>query len=502
MKFFIDTAKVEDIKAANDMGVICGVTTNPSLIAKEGRDFKEVIKEITSIVDGPISGEVKATTTDAEGMIKEGREIAAIHPNMVVKIPMTVEGLKAVKVLHAEGIKTNVTLIFTANQALLAARAGATYVSPFLGRLDDISTRGVDLIREIAEIFEVAGIETEIIAASVRNPIHVTDCALAGADIATVPYNVIVQMTKHPLTDAGIEKFQKDYKAVFGEQGEFTTMEKLELQKIANEVRKDIVTALHSAKAGHPGGSLSAADVFTYLYFEEMNIDPKDPKKADRDRFVLSKGHTAPGYYSALAERGFFPKEDLKTLRHLGSYLQGHPDMKHIPGVDMSSGSLGQGISAAVGMALSAKLSNESYRVYTLLGDGEIQEGQVWEAAMFAGFRKLDNLVVIVDNNGLQIDGKVDEVCSPYPIDKKFEAFNFHVINVADGNDMDQLRAAFDEAKATKGMPTAIIMKTVKGKGVSFMENQVGWHGKAPNDEQYAQAMEELEKAGEALCQK
>ena len=266
-------------------------------------------------------------------------------------------------------------------------------------------------------------------------------------------------------------------------------MEKLELQKIANEVRKDIVTALHSAKAGHPGGSLSAADVFTYLYFEEMNIDPKDPKKADRDRFVLSKGHTAPGYYSALAERGFFPKE-------------GHPYMKHIPGVDMSSGSLGQGISAAVGMALSAKLSNESYRVYTLLGDGEIQEGQVWEAAMFAGFRKLDNLVVIVDNNGLQIDGKVDEVCSPYPIDKKFEAFNFHVINVADGNDMDQLRAAFDEAKATKGMPTAIIMKTVKGKGVSFMENQVGWHGKAPNDEQYAQAMEELEKAGEALCQK
>ena len=232
------------------------------------------------------------------------------------------------------------------------------------------------------------------------------------------------------------------------------------------------------------------------------NIDPEDPKKADRDRFVLSKGHTAPGYYSALAERGFFPKEDLKTLRHLGSYLQGHPDMKHIPGVDMSSGSLGQGISAAVGMALSAKLSNESYRVYTLLGDGEIQEGQVWEAAMFAGFRKLDNLVVIVDNNGLQIDGKVDEVCSPYPIDKKFEAFNFHVINVADGNDMDQLRAAFDEAKATKGMPTAIIMKTVKGKGVSFMENQVGWHGKAPNDEQYAQAMEELEKAGEALCQK
>ena len=279
-------------------------------------------------------------------------------------------------------------------------------------------------------------------------------------------------------------------------------MENLELQKVANEVRKDIVTALHAAKAGHPGGSLSAADLFTYLYFEEMNIDPKDPKKADRDRFVLSKGHTAPGLYSVLAERGYFPKEDLVTLRHLGSYLQGPPDMKHIPGVDMSSGSLGQGISAAVGMALSAKLSNDSYRVYTLLGDGEIQEGQVWEAAMFAGARKLDNLVVIVDNNGLQIDGKVEDVCSPYPIDKKFEAFNFHVINVADGNDMAQLRAAFDEAKTVKGMPTAIVMKTVKGKGVSFMENQVGWHGKAPNDEEYAQAMADLEKVGEALCQK
>ena len=274
-------------------------------------------------------------------------------------------------------------------------------------------------------------------------------------------------------------------------------MENLELQKVANEVRKDIVTALHAAKAGHPGGSLSAADLFTYLYFEEMNIDPKDPKKADRDRFVLSKGHTAPGLYSVLAERGYFPKEDLVTLRHLGSYLQGHPDMKHIPGVDMSSGSLGQGISAAVGMALSAKLSNDSYRVYTLLGDGEIQEGQVWEAAMFAGARKLDNLVVIVDNNGLQIDGKVEDVCSPYPIDKKFEAFNFHVINVADGNDMAQLRAAFDEAKTVKGMPTAIVMKTVKGKGVSFMENQVSWHGSAPNDEQCKQALEELEKVGE-----
>lgn len=278
-------------------------------------------------------------------------------------------------------------------------------------------------------------------------------------------------------------------------------MEKLELQKIANEVRKDIVTAVHAAKAGHPGGSLSAADLFTYLYFEEMNIDPKDPKKADRDRFVLSKGHTAPGLYSVLAERGYFPKEDLKTLRHLGSYLQGHPDMKHIPGVDMSSGSLGQGISAAVGMALSAKLSNDSYRVYTLLGDGEIQEGQVWEAAMFAGFRKLDNLVVIVDNNGLQIDGKVDEVCSPYPIDKKFEAFNFHVICI-DGHDFAQIEQAFAEARNTKGMPTAIIAKTLKGKGVSFMEGAVAWHGAAPNDEQYQVAMADLEKAGEALCQR
>lgn len=279
-------------------------------------------------------------------------------------------------------------------------------------------------------------------------------------------------------------------------------MNKLELQITANEVRKGIVTAVHSAKAGHPGGSLSAADIFTYLYFEEMNIDPKNPKKPDRDRFVLSKGHTAPGLYSTLAQRGYFPVEDLKTLRHLGSYLQGHPDMKHIPGVDMSSGSLGQGISAAVGMALSAKLTNDDYRVYTLLGDGEIQEGQVWEAAMFAGFRKLDNLVVIVDNNGLQIDGPVDQVCSPYPIDEKFKAFNFHVIDLKDGNDMDQIADAFKEARNTKGMPTAIIAHTVKGKGVSFMENQVGWHGKAPNDEEYAVAMEDLRKEGEALCQK
>ena len=275
-------------------------------------------------------------------------------------------------------------------------------------------------------------------------------------------------------------------------------MNKLELQKTANAVRKGIVTAVHGAKAGHPGGSLSAADIFTYLYFEEMNIDPKDPKKADRDRFVLSKGHTAPGLYSTLANRGYFPVEDLKTLRHLGSYLQGHPCMQETPGVDMSSGSLGQGISAAVGMALAGKMDGKSYRTYTLLGDGEIQEGQVWEAAMFAGHRKLDNLVVIVDNNGLQIDGKIDDVCSPYPIDKKFEAFNFHVINI-DGNDFDQIDAAFKEAKATKGMPTAIICKTVKGKGVSFMENNAGWHGKAPNDEEYATAMADLEKIGEEL---
>ena len=277
-------------------------------------------------------------------------------------------------------------------------------------------------------------------------------------------------------------------------------MNKLELMKTANEVRKGIVTAVHSAKAGHPGGSLSAADIFTYLYFEEMNIDPKEPKKADRDRFVLSKGHTAPGLYSVLAQRGYFPVEDLKTLRHTGSYLQGHPDMKHIPGVDMSSGSLGQGISAAVGMAIAGKLDNADYRVSTLLGDGEIQEGQVWEAAMLAAHKKLDNLVVIVDNNNLQIDGAIDEVNSPYPIDKKFEAFNFHVINI-DGNDFDQIDAAFKEAKTVKGCPTAIIAKTIKGKDVSFMENQAGWHGKAPNDEEYAVAMADLEKVGEALCQ-
>ena len=278
-------------------------------------------------------------------------------------------------------------------------------------------------------------------------------------------------------------------------------MNNLELEKMANEIRKDIVTAVHSAKSGHPGGSLSSADIFTYLYFEEMNVDPANPKWEDRDRFVLSKGHVAPGLYSTLAEKGYFPKEDLKTLRHTGSYLQGHPDMKHIPGIDMSSGSLGQGVSVAVGMAAAGKYDKKDYRVYTLTGDGEIQEGQIWEAAMWAGHRKLDNLVVIVDNNNLQIDGSVEDVCSPYPIDKKFEAFNFHVINI-DGNDFDQIRAAFKEARETKVMPTAIIAKTVKGKGVSFMENAAGWHGKAPNDEEYEIAMADLEKAGEALCQK
>ena len=276
-------------------------------------------------------------------------------------------------------------------------------------------------------------------------------------------------------------------------------MNNLELKKRANDVRKGIVTAVHSAKAGHPGGSLSAADMYTFLYFEEMNIDPADPKKADRDRFVLSKGHTAPGLYSTLANRGYFPVEDLKTLRKLGSYLQGHPCMQHIPGVDMSSGSLGQGISTAVGMALGAKLDNKDFRVYTLLGDGETEEGQVWEAAMFAGHRQLDNLVVIVDNNGLQIDGAIDEVCSPYPIDKKFEAFNFHVINI-DAHNFDEIRAALNEAKATKGMPTCIVMHSTKGKGVSFMEGKAGWHGKAPNDEEYAIAMADLAKIDEELA--
>lgn len=278
-------------------------------------------------------------------------------------------------------------------------------------------------------------------------------------------------------------------------------MTEAELKKTANEVRKNIMTAVYHAHSGHPGGSLSAADILTYLYFEEMNIDPKNPKKADRDRFVLSKGHAAPGWYSVLAERGYFDKEELKGLRHVGCFLQGHPDMKHTPGVDMSSGSLGQGISAAVGMALAGKMDNASYRVYTLLGDGEIQEGQVWEAAMLAANHKLDNLVVIVDNNNLQIDGTVEDVNSPYPIDEKFKAFKFHVINI-NGNDFGEIAAAFKEAREHKGQPTAIIAKTVKGKGVSFMENQVGWHGKAPNEEEYETAMKDLEKAGEALCQK
>ncbi len=277
-------------------------------------------------------------------------------------------------------------------------------------------------------------------------------------------------------------------------------MNNLELSKIANEVRKGVIKSTHAAKSGHPGGSLSVADIITYLYFEEMNVDPKNPQMADRDRLVLSKGHVAPALYATLAEKGFFPKEDLLTLRHVGSYLQGHPDMKGIPGVDMSSGSLGQGVSCAAGMALAAKLDNKDYRVYAITGDGEIEEGQIWEAAMFAGFRKLDNLVVIVDNNNLQIDGAIDEVCSPYPIDKKFEAFNFHTI-VINGNDFDEIRAALKEARETKGMPTAIIARTTKGKGVSFMENNVGWHGKGPNDEECKIALEELEKAGEALCQ-
>ena len=277
-------------------------------------------------------------------------------------------------------------------------------------------------------------------------------------------------------------------------------MNNLELSKIANEVRKGVIKSTHAAKSGHPGGSLSVADIMTYLYFEEMNVDPKNPKWADRDRLVLSKGHVAPALYATLAEKGFLPKEDLLTLRHVGSYLQGHPDMKGIPGVDMSSGSLGQGVSCAAGMALAAKLDNKDYRVYAITGDGEIEEGQIWEAAMFAGFRKLDNLVVIVDNNNLQIDGAIDEVCSPYPIDKKFEAFNFHTI-VIDGNNFEEIRAALKEARETKGMPTAIIARTTKGKGVSFMENNVGWHGKGPNDEECKIALEELEKAGEALCQ-
>ena len=278
-------------------------------------------------------------------------------------------------------------------------------------------------------------------------------------------------------------------------------MEILELQKIANEVRKGIVASTHSAKAGHPGGSLSATDILTYLYFEEMNVNPQDEKNPDRDRFVLSKGHAAPALYAVLAQKGFFPVEDLTTLRHIGSYLQGHPCLG-IPGVDMSTGSLGQGVSAAVGMAIAGKLDKKDYTVYALLGDGEIQEGQVWEAAMLAGHRNLDNLILFVDNNGLQIDGNVADVCSPYPIDKKFEAFNFEVIVLDDGHDFEKIAAAVKKAKAVVGKPAVIVAKTVKGKGVSFMENQAGWHGVAPNDAQYEAAMAELEKAGEALCQK
>jgi transketolase len=270
-----------------------------------------------------------------------------------------------------------------------------------------------------------------------------------------------------------------------------TEAERKELQITACKVRMGIIEGVFNAKSGHPGGSLSAADLFTYLYFKEMNVDSKDPKKEDRDRFVLSKGHTAPGLYAALALKGFFPVEDLKTLRHIGSYLQGHPNMNLTPGVDMSTGSLGQGISTACGMALGAKLKGGNQRVYTLLGDGEIQEGQVWEALMFAAHRDLDNLVVIIDNNGLQIDGPVGEVMSPYPIPEKLHAFGFECVEI-DGHDFDAIDGVFQKARSTKGKPFAIVMKTAKGKGVSFMENQVSWHGTAPNAEQYETAMSEL----------
>ena len=270
-----------------------------------------------------------------------------------------------------------------------------------------------------------------------------------------------------------------------------TASEKKQLMATACKVRMGVIEGTHSAKAGHPGGSLSAADMFTYLYFKEMNVDPKNPKWEDRDRFVLSKGHTAPGLYAALANRGFFPVEDLLTLCHIGSYLQGHPNMNETPGVDMSTGSLGQGISAAAGMALAAKYMGKSCRVYTLLGDGEIQEGEVWEALMFAHQYKLDNLCVIIDNNGLQIDGNIADVMSPYPILDKLRSFGFEAVEI-DGHDFEQIEQAFQKARETKGVPFAIVMKTVKGKGVSYMENQAGWHGKAPNDEEYAQAMSEL----------
>ena len=274
--------------------------------------------------------------------------------------------------------------------------------------------------------------------------------------------------------------------------------ERKELQIAAAKIRLGIIEGVFHAKSGHPGGSLSAAELFAYLYGKELNVDPKNPKDPDRDRFVLSKGHCAPGYYAALALKGFFPMEELQSLRHIGAMLQGHPDMKHTPGVDMSSGSLGQGVSAAVGMALAGKMDRKSYRVYTLLGDGECEEGQVWEAAMFAGHHGLDNLCVIVDNNGLQIDGPVSKVGGPEPFDEKFVAFGFEVTTI-DGNDLDQIEAALEQAKACKGKPFAIIMKTVKGKGVSFMENQVGWHGKAPNKDEYEIAMKELEENLEVL---
>ena len=276
-------------------------------------------------------------------------------------------------------------------------------------------------------------------------------------------------------------------------------MDNLQLKKTANAVRRDIVTEVYSAKAGHPGGSLSAADLFTFLYFEEMHIDPKNPRDPDRDRFVLSKGHTCPGLYAAMAERGYFPKEELPTFRHLGARLQGHPSMQYLPGLDMSSGSLGQGISAACGMALAGKIDGKNYRVYTLLGDGELEEGEVWEAAMFAGNQHLDNLCVIVDNNNLQIDGRIDDVNSPKPIDEKFAAFKFHVIKI-NGHDFDEIRAAFQEAENTKGQPTLILASTIKGKGVSYMENQAGWHGKAPNAEQYETAMQDLDRIDEELA--
>ncbi len=276
-------------------------------------------------------------------------------------------------------------------------------------------------------------------------------------------------------------------------------MENKELKKIANRIRQGIIEAVYNGKSGHPGGSLSACDMMTYLFFDEMNIDPKNPKNLKRDRFVLSKGHATPLYYSVLANRGFFDSEELKTFRHFGSVLQGHPDMKHIPGVDMSTGSLGQGVSAAVGMALSAKVFNDDYRVYSILGDGELQEGQVWEASMLAGAKGLDNLIIFIDNNGLQIDGAIDDVCSPYPIADKFRAFNFNVIEI-DGHDFDSIRNAVAAAKEVKGKPTAVVAETVKGKGISYMENNAGWHGKAPNKDEYELAMKELKDEEVLLC--